>query len=114
MTTAPEPVTGGIAGSVAAAVLACPAVAALHGGRHGEVATYLPGRRITGVRVAGTGVTVHLAGRYPATIAETAAQVRAAVGSVVAGVPVTVVVEDILAPTAGTSSAGLPHTKGAS
>ncbi|MFB9376660.1 hypothetical protein ACFFKU_04395 [Kineococcus gynurae] len=48
--------------AVGAAVLTVPGVARLHGGPFGEVATYLPGRRVTGVRLGdGTGpVEVHV------------------------------------------------------
>ena len=54
-------------------MLACTSVAGLGGGPAGEVATYLPGRRVTGVRVrrtvpagrwAGRTVIVHVIGRY--------------------------------------------------
>lgn len=81
--------------AVAAAVLACPSVTGLSGGRLGEVATYLPGRRITGVRIADDGVVVHLVGRYGPTIGEIAAEVRAAVQAVVGLRPVTVGVDDL-------------------
>lgn len=81
--------------AVAAAVLACPSVTGLSGGRLGEVATYLPGRRITGVRIADDGVAVHLVGRYGPTIGEIAAEVRAAVQAVVGRRPVTVSVDDL-------------------
>ena len=40
-----------LAERVAAAVAAHPSVARLHGGVFGVVATYLPGRRLTGVRI---------------------------------------------------------------
>jgi hypothetical protein len=36
---------------IVAAVLDCPQVAGLHGGRDGQVVTYLPGRRVTGIRI---------------------------------------------------------------
>ncbi|OLR91838.1 hypothetical protein [Actinokineospora bangkokensis] len=65
---------------IAAAVRAAPGVADLHGGRFGEVATLLPGRRVTGVRVRPDEVTVSVVGRYPATVAEIGTDVRAAVG----------------------------------
>ena len=39
-------------------LLAHPSVARLHGGQYGEIATYLPGRRITGVRVGERAVEV--------------------------------------------------------
>ncbi|WIX98137.1 hypothetical protein QRX60_29175 [Amycolatopsis mongoliensis] len=84
-----------IADAVAAAVRACPAVAGLHGGRYGEVATYLPGRAVLGVRVTDEEVSVHVVGRYPASITEIAGQVRTAVRAVVADRLVSVTVEDL-------------------
>lgn len=91
MTTTVDPT----AEAVAAAVLGCRDVTRLHGGRFGTVTTYLPGGRLPGVVVAPEGVTVGVVGRYPAPVAEIAAQVRAAVATVVPGVPVTVAVEDV-------------------
>ena len=81
--------------AIAAAVLASPAVARLHGGRFNTVASYLPGRRVVGVAVTPSEITVGVVGRYPNTVAQIAAQVRAAVATVVPGVTVTVAVEDI-------------------
>ena len=49
---------------VAAAVRACPGVEALRGGGPGEVATYLPGRRIVGVQVTPAGLVVAVRGRW--------------------------------------------------
>ena len=92
------PVADLIADAIAAAVRACPAVAGLHSGRYGEVATYLPGRAVVGVRVSDGNVSVHVVGRYPASITEIADQVRAAVGTVVADRSVSVTVEDLAAP----------------
>jgi hypothetical protein len=80
---------------VAAAVLRCPAVARLHGGRFNAISSYLPGRRVIGVAVTPAGVTVGVVGRYPAPVAEIASQVRAAVATVVPGAAVTVAVEDL-------------------
>lgn len=82
---------------IAAAVLACPSVAGLHGGRFGEVATYLPGRRVTGVRITPTGLSVHLIARYPATITEVDTAVRAALAPQIGALTLTVAVEDIVA-----------------
>jgi hypothetical protein len=84
----------GVAGAetieaIAAAVLAGPAVAGLHGGRFNAVASYLPGRRVVGVAVTPSEITVGVVGRYPNTVAQIAAQVRAAVATVVPGVAVT-------------------------
>ena len=41
--------------AVAAAVAGCAGVSALDGGQFGEVASYLPGRKVTGVVVATAG-----------------------------------------------------------
>ena len=81
--------------SVAAVVLRCSAVARLHGGGYNAITSYLPGRRVVGVVVTPTAVTVGVVGRYPTTVAEIAAQARAAVSTVLPGVAVNVVVEDI-------------------
>jgi voltage-gated potassium channel Kch len=81
--------------AIAAVVLASPAVAGLHGGRFTTVASYLPGRRVIGVAVTPSEITVGVVGRYPNTVAQIAAQVRAAVATVVPGVAVTVAIEDI-------------------
>ena len=85
------------ADAVAAAVLRCPDVVALSDGRVGEVATYLPGRRIAGVRGAADGaLTVHVVGRYGPTVDQLAAQVRAAVLTAVGPTAVHVGVDDLL------------------
>lgn len=96
--SAPLTAGGSDADRIAAAVLACPAVAALHGGRFGEIATYLPGRRVAGVRVTDRSVEVHVVGRYPAPVAEIADQVRAALRPLVGPDRVDVVVGDYAAP----------------
>jgi hypothetical protein len=83
---------------IAEAAQACPAVAGLHGGLFGRGTTYLPGRRVSGVTLSGDEAVVGVVGRYPASVAEIASQVRAAVGALVPGVPVTVNVEDLLLP----------------
>jgi hypothetical protein len=83
---------------IAEAARACPAVAGLHGGLFGQATTYLPGRRVSGVTLSGDEAVVGVVGRYPASIAEIASQVRAAVGALVPGVPVTVNIEDLLLP----------------
>lgn len=83
---------------IVAAVLACPAVAGLHGGRYGEITTYLPGRRAIGVTVSPAEVVVGVVGRYPTGIGELAAQVRAAVTPHAGGRRITVSVEDLVLP----------------
>jgi hypothetical protein len=67
---------------VAAAVRALAPIAGLHSGRFGEIATYLPGRRISGVRIREDEITIGVTARYPATVAQIGAAVRAAVGPV--------------------------------
>ena len=61
----------------------------------GEIATYLPGRRVTGVRLGDSGVTVHVVAAYGPTCQQIAAQVRQAVRTVVGGLPVTVGIDDL-------------------
>jgi hypothetical protein len=82
---------------IAEAVLEVPGVHELHAGIMGEVATYLPGRRLNGLRVRDDGCEVHVVVGYGADIAETAEQVRTAVRSFVSG-PVDVTIEDVAAP----------------
>ncbi|SDE04454.1 hypothetical protein [Rhodococcus tukisamuensis] len=91
MTSAPEPDR---AERLAALVLAVPDVADLHGGQFGEVATYLPGRRVSGISLTEDACAVHISVRYPANVVEVAARVRAALAAELA-VPVHVTVEDV-------------------
>ena len=79
---------------VAAAVLAVPGVVRLHGGRFGELGTYLPGRRVTGIRIDDEGTEVHVVVSDRVPVPDTAARVQRAV-SAVAPMPVRVHVEDI-------------------
>ena len=71
------------------------AVARLDGGGYNAITSYLPGRRVIGVIVTPSAVTVGVVGRYPATVAEISAQVRAAVSTILSDVAVNVAVEDI-------------------
>lgn len=91
---------------IAEAVLACRSVAALDAGTFGELATYLPGRQVPGIRldpVEGSGpgadrVEVHVVGRYPAAMSEISAEIRAALDGAVGGRIVDVYVEDYSLP----------------
>lgn len=83
-----------LAEPVAAAVLACPTVAGLSGGPFGTVGTYLPGRRVTGVQITDAEVTVRVVARL-APLTRVEAEVRAAVGVLVPGLPVHLAVDDI-------------------
>ena len=80
---------------IVAAVLACPLVVGLHGGRYGQVATYLPGRRVTGIRITEDEVAIHLVACYPSAMDQVAAQVRSAVAPFTAGLAVHVTIEDL-------------------
>lgn len=76
------------------AVLAVPGVSGLHAGSFGEVATYLPGRRVAGVRLGDDAAEVHVAVVMGSPIAEVAERVVAAVAPLVHA-PVRVFVEDV-------------------
>ncbi len=84
------------ADDIAALTLAVPDVVRLHAGRFGEVATYLPGRRVTGIKLGEDLIEVHvvIAGTQPVGV--TAGLIHAAVASLVA-TPVHVYIEDVAA-----------------
>ncbi|SNT40957.1 Asp23/Gls24 family envelope stress response protein [Rhodococcoides kyotonense] len=81
--------------TLARTVTATEGVAGLHGGMFGEVATYLPGRRVAGIRLSDSGIDVHISLRSDAPVRETADAVRRAVHAVVDS-PIHVTVEDIV------------------
>lgn len=83
-----------MAQQVAAAALAVPGVTGLHAGVFGEVATYLPGGRVSGVRMSDDSGEVHIVVDVNHDLRAVADEVVTA-ASQVAGVPVSVVVEDI-------------------
>lgn len=84
----------GTADAVAAAVLAVPGVTSLHGGAFGEVGTYLPGRRVTGVRTQANQIEVHVVVAGDIHVLHVAEQIRAVVAPL-AMRPVNVFIEDI-------------------
>ncbi|WP_354005585.1 hypothetical protein [Rhodococcus antarcticus] len=100
----PAPVRVELVDQVAAVVLAVPGVAGLHGGLFGEAATYLPGRRVRGIRLQHDSTEVHLAVFYGSDVRLTAAAVRAALTGMVP-TPIHVTVEDI-APAENKAPAG--------
>ncbi len=77
------------ADAIAAAVATCPSVSGLSGGIAGEIATYLPGRRVSGVRSNPGFVEVHVVTRYGSPLHEVEAEVRGAVQAAVPG-PLTI------------------------
>jgi uncharacterized alkaline shock family protein YloU len=85
---------------VAAAVQACPGVSGLDGGRFGEVASYLPGRRVQGVAVRTYSVTVQVRSRWGVSAPDLLSQITAALTPLIGVRRVEVVVADIDEPPA--------------
>ena len=92
---------------IAQAVLAVPGVAALHAGMFGEVGTYLPGRRVAGVRVGADAVDVHVSLVFDAPVRGTAAAIRWALTALTA-LPVNVTVEDVVPAASSPDAHGAP------
>lgn len=105
-----RPVEGEIdVDAVAAATTSCPLVTHLVGGAaNDQVATFLPGRRVAGVRVQPDEVELRIAVRWGVTVAEAAAEVRAAVTPLVGGRAIAVSVDDIGEPQAALTGPGAP------
>ncbi|MGV9482072.1 hypothetical protein [Gordonia aichiensis] len=85
---------GSLAERVANAAVSVPGVTGLHAGVFGEVATYLPGSRVSGVRLSENSGEVHIVVDINRDLRAVADEVVTA-ASQVAGVPISVVVEDI-------------------
>jgi uncharacterized alkaline shock family protein YloU len=83
---------------IAGAVLAQPGVAGLHAGPFGVVASYLPGRRVDGVRIAEDGSAVELAVTLELgqPIPAVAQRLRAAVRDVAGDVRVDMTIVDLV------------------
>lgn len=79
---------------IASVVLATPGVHGVHAGGAGQAATYLPGRRVNGIRTLDGGYDVHVVLAWGFPVFATAAAVRAAVQAVAPG-RVDVTVEDV-------------------
>ncbi len=86
-----------VADRVRAAVVAVPGVADMHSGSFGEVATYLPGRKVDGVRVRTDVTEVDVVLDWGVHVLETADRDRASVQAIT-GPTVTVVIQDVAAP----------------
>ncbi|MBV9821590.1 MAG: hypothetical protein JO144_05050 [Actinobacteria bacterium] len=84
--------------AVATAVRGCPAVDDLDGGLLGGAVTYLPGRRVPGVRIADGRLEVHVRGRWNQPVTVIAEQVRQALAPLTGSRPVDVVLSDIAEP----------------
>jgi hypothetical protein len=89
-----------LAERIAAAVTAHPAVAGLHGGIFGAVATYLPGHRLIGVRVGEReepvelAVVLHLDEPIPGVVRA----LRRVVSGLCGGAAVDITVADVTVP----------------
>jgi len=81
--------------TIAAAMMACPAVAGLHEGGTRAVATYLPGRRVVGVRVEDERVLVSVVLASGSSVRVLEAQVRSRLAPHVRGRQVDVHVADV-------------------
>ncbi|MBA3266105.1 MAG: Asp23/Gls24 family envelope stress response protein [Nocardioidaceae bacterium] len=88
-----EPVEG-----LAAAVQSCAGVASLSGGTFGEVATYLPGRRVRGVRLTDETVEVHIVAFWGPPLPPVAAQIRVAAAPFAGSRTIDVYIDDLLLP----------------
>lgn len=80
--------------AIAREALSCPGVLRLSAGFAGEVATYLPGRRVVGVRLSGDHVEVHVVASLDRPLPDVGEGVRAAVGTLVDR-PVWVFIDDV-------------------
>jgi len=81
--------------AVVAAVRGCPGVSGLHGGRYGEVTTYLPGRVVRGVVVGGGRVRVQVRAAWGAEAPTLAAAITAVLAPLTGNRPVDVAIADI-------------------
>jgi hypothetical protein len=101
--------------AVAAAVRGCPAVDDLDGGRLGGAVTYLPGRRVSGIRITGDRIEVHVRGVWNQPVSLIAQQIRTALATLNGGRIIDVTLTDVAEPgsagrhaTAGPAGAATP------
>ena len=97
-----------LADRIAAAVTRCPDVAGLTQVPGMPVATYLPGRTVSGVAVRSAEVEICVMARYGPPLPQVAEQVRRAVEPLVPGRVVDVVIGDITSPRARPGAAMAP------
>ncbi|UQE75272.1 hypothetical protein MYK68_01115 [Gordonia sp. PP30] len=88
---------GELAARIAEAVRAVPGVAGLSGGSYGTIATYLPGRRVVGVRLGADEGEVAVIASLGHPLAELADRIRAAASSIT-GLPIDVLIADLDTP----------------
>lgn len=107
MTTETASAARDVADDLADAVRACGSVSGLAGGLVGEVATYLPGRRVTGVALRPAEIIVSVVARWQ-PLTGVVDEVRGAAGPFAAGRPVTVRIDGIDDPPAPPSEGDTP------
>jgi hypothetical protein len=83
---------------ISAAVLACPGVAGLGSGTIGELATYLPGRRVPGIRVSAQLVQLEICAAWGPSAQQIGRQIWEALAAVVTDRPVEIAITDIAPP----------------
>jgi hypothetical protein len=81
--------------AVAAVVANCTGVSALDGGPFGQVASYLPGRKVTGVVVRDGRVTVQVRSRWGIPATDLAALITVALAPLTGDRTIDVVIADI-------------------
>ena len=81
--------------AVAAAVRSCPGVDDLDGGPLGGVATYLPGRRVPGIRIGADRAGIQVRGKWDVPVRELAGQLLAAVAPLLGGRTIDILVTDV-------------------
>lgn len=92
-----------LADQVETGVLATPGVTGLYGGHFGEIATYLPGRRVAGVLIDDDLTEVHIVVDAAFDLLDVAEATRVTVEKIVGGAA-QVTVEDIVINTASDSA----------
>jgi len=96
--------------AVAAAVRGCPAVDDLDSGLLGGAVTYLPGRRVPGLRIGPDRIEVHVRGVWNQPVSLVASQIRQALAGLAAGRVVDVVLADIAEPGQASGMTTAPAT----
>ena len=92
---APAMIDGIDAETIAAVVRRCEGVSALDGGPYGEVATYLPGRKVAGIVIGDGQVTVQVRAAWGVPAPELAALITTAVSPLAGHRRIDVVIADI-------------------
>jgi hypothetical protein len=86
--------------AVAQRAVRCRSVARISPGPYGEVATYMAGRRVPGVRLRDGRLEIHVVACWGAEVPQLAGEVRDAVRPVAGDLPIDVHVDDVDIPDA--------------